>query len=253
MSLNIYGTTFLNDNELSFCLDTGLGIEIIQYMTWEGMNKFNEVKHLIDEYAKKSKKTSMHGICYDMVYSASDPMLRDIIKLRFALTFEIALFHGINQVVFHSTGNLREHRSETAAKYWIERCVEFWDDFYKYIPENMQILIENVDDTNPAALSAMIKAIGKPNIRCCFDVGHAYISSALPLDEWVDALGDVIAHIHLHDNNGKEDNHLTLGKGKIPLFKTLNRLIGVVPPDTPFVLECEKKPSMDWLRKHGFI
>lgn len=55
-----------------------------------------------------------------------------------------------------------------------------------------------------------------------FDVGHANISHNM--DQMMEDLRDQIAHIHLHDNCGDQDNHLALGTGTIDYPYLLKRL-----------------------------
>ena len=49
----------------------------------------------------------------------------------------------------------------------------------------------------------------------CFDIGHWFLFSEVPIDEWLDAMGPYLRHLHLHDNTGKSDAHLPVGEGKI--------------------------------------
>ena len=50
------------------------------------------------------------------------------------------------------------------------------------------------------------------------------VQGRAPLEEWLDVLGPFIGQLHLHDNGGKKDDHLALGRGRIdfrPLFAFL--------------------------------
>jgi len=51
-------------------------------------------------------------------------------------------------------------------------------------------------------------------LKACFDFGHANISPQ-GLNKSFEILKPYITHIHIHDNNGTKDEHLSLGKGKI--------------------------------------
>ena len=61
------------------------------------------------------------------------------------------------------------------------------------------------------------------NVGLCFDMGHAHATGQLE-----GFLGsDVIKytnHIHIHDNFGKEDEHLPLDRGNLPWRDVLDRL-----------------------------
>jgi sugar phosphate isomerase/epimerase len=56
-----------------------------------------------------------------------------------------------------------------------------------------------------------------PQYGFCLDVGHALIELGPrgPL-RYLEALGDRLLHLHLHDNHGQRDDHLPVGAGSVP-------------------------------------
>ncbi len=56
-------------------------------------------------------------------------------------------------------------------------------------------------------------------MRNCFDVGHAHVEATREGEEriqaYLDALGEDVIHLHLHDNHGGRDEHLPTGAGSI--------------------------------------
>ncbi|MDR0791374.1 MAG: sugar phosphate isomerase/epimerase, partial [Methanomassiliicoccaceae archaeon] len=64
-------------------------------------------------------------------------------------------------------------------------------------------------------------------VKVCFDIGHANTMSQI--DEMMDLLSDRIKNIHIHDNNGDNDDHMTIGDGRIdfpPILKRLSKYNG---------------------------
>ncbi len=53
-----------------------------------------------------------------------------------------------------------------------------------------------------------------PGLCACLDLGHLNTLDTTP-HEYIGALGEHLVHVHLHDNNGKRDEHLSLGKGSL--------------------------------------
>jgi sugar phosphate isomerase/epimerase len=51
------------------------------------------------------------------------------------------------------------------------------------------------------------------------DIGHAHITGGLEAYQGLDPI-----HFHLHDNDGKEDDHLPLGEGNLDIISVLKRL-----------------------------
>lgn len=73
-------------------------------------------------------------------------------------------------------------------------------------------------------LAALVDEVGSESVQCTFDVGHAEVDfSAI---EYAKILGRRIAHVHLHDCDGKRP-HLRLGDGKID-FKTLFKIFAEI-------------------------
>jgi sugar phosphate isomerase/epimerase len=54
--------------------------------------------------------------------------------------------------------------------------------------------------------------------------------------DYIDAFGDRLAHVHVHDNHGKWDEHLCLGRGKID-FRKIVRLLKEINYDRTVTFE----------------
>ena len=98
-----------------------------------------------------------------------------------------------------SLGELQEAAGELSVAFSVEN-MPAWDYFFLRFPEEIPLL-----DGQGFAL----------------DVGHAHLNGCLP-----GFLGNAMAHVHLHDNDGKSDSHDTIGKGSIdfgPVKKAMER------------------------------
>ena len=104
-----------------------------------------------------------------------------------------------------------------------KQFVKFWRDFLQDYGEIPTICIENVMDTEPQRLADAVAEVGDERLRLCLDVGHANLTPA-PMDEWLDAFLPQLAHVHLHNNVGKTDEHRALFDGTLDMpsiFKVL--------------------------------
>lgn len=95
--------------------------------------------------------------------------------------------------------------------------------------ERVDLMLENVpaESGNPLesidCFSHVMKAV--PELRFHFDVAHAFIENRMRgVRDYIDAFGDRLAHVHIHDNHGKHDEHLPLGMGKIDFRKVVRFL-----------------------------
>ena len=70
----------------------------------------------------------------------------------------------------------------------------------------------------------------------CFDTGHFLIFSRVTLNEWIDAFGDGLFGLHLHDNDGRMDLHQPVGEGAFD-FRSLCCQIQDMGLDPVVVLE----------------
>lgn len=249
----IYGTTY-NKNEVEFLKENNLGIEVLQYSHPTFADAFDQNHPQITEYIAGSKAVSMHGAYYDTFYASTDPLICQVAKKRFLQSIEIATFHGINHVVFHSSYRQFLNGSSIIANdAFVKASIEFWNDMKTHIPEGMTIYLENVEDEDPELFLQVLDGIASPQIRCCFDVGHAYFTGrSVSLNRWIDVLKAHIGYVHVHDNHGMFDDHLPLGQGSILLPGAINKIMHTAGEDVPFVLECNVQESVKWLRDIGY-
>lgn len=97
------------------------------------------------------------------------------------------------------------------------------DDFLRRLAEigerlGVVYLIENQPLNCPLGhdvirLAQAVRSVNSRAIRMCLDTGHAHITGNLA--ESVRAAADVIAYLHIHDNDGKVDDHRMPGDGNI--------------------------------------
>jgi sugar phosphate isomerase/epimerase len=77
------------------------------------------------------------------------------------------------------------------------------------------------------------------------DVGHASTASGEGLENYLQQFKKKVKHVHLHDNNRKEDQHLPLGAGKIDIPHAVKELRSFY--DGTITLEVHSE-DMDYLR-----
>jgi sugar phosphate isomerase/epimerase len=77
------------------------------------------------------------------------------------------------------------------------------------------------------------------NLNYCFDIGHAHLGHGVEAE--FEVMKERIRSTHLHDNDGKQDQHLFPGEGSIDWSKAM-RLLGSRPDQYPLLLEL-REPS----------
>ncbi|HCL67112.1 MAG TPA: sugar phosphate isomerase [Rhizobium sp.] len=93
------------------------------------------------------------------------------------------------------------------------------------------LMLENIDDTNPADRVDLVAAIGHPNLEVSLDTGHAHLAhgryNAPPVVDFIAAAGARLGHVHLQDADAYADRHWHPGEGTIswgPVFDALAAL-----------------------------
>ena len=99
---------------------------------------------------------------------------------------------------------------------------------------NVNVLIENSTKANMGEkyffltgreMKEFIEYVNHPLLHACWDLGHANIEGHQYED--IMTLGDDLRAIHVHDNNGKGDEHVALFTGTVNIDEVINALIDI--------------------------
>ena len=72
--------------------------------------------------------------------------------------------------------------------------------------------------TEPVELLSLLEGT---SLGICFDIGHAHTNRNI--DDFVKHV-QRFANVHIHDNDGTSDQHLTIGEGKIDFDHVLSAM-----------------------------
>lgn len=89
------------------------------------------------------------------------------------------------------------------------------------MPNYMGVLGITPDDLND-----IVRDIDSKYLGITFDIGHANTACGNPAKyvKELNKIGHGIIHVHCHDNNGNDDEHLKIGDGNIDFSSVLNEL-----------------------------
>jgi sugar phosphate isomerase/epimerase len=94
-----------------------------------------------------------------------------------------------------------------------------------------QLVIENIEDKDPLDRVLLAASFNSKAVRVSIDTGHAHYAhvstGAPPVDYYVDAAGDALAHVHIQDTDGYSDRHWIPGDGTVrwqAVFRAIGRL-----------------------------
>lgn len=227
----------------------GIGIEIAQYCTaWNMDEKFEAVHPKVLEEVDGVSNRLLHGPFNELFPCAIDPRARALAAERYRQAIGLAKEYGAKKVVIHGGYNPWIYYPV----WYVQQSILFWKDFLREDP-GLEIVLENVLETEPKMLLDIVKGVDDPRLRLCLDVGHVNAYSEIPVMDWLDAWSPYISHFHIHNNDGTWDSHSALMDGTIPMSK----LLAAIPekcPEASVTLELmEAESSLHWLTQNCLI
>ena len=230
----------------ALCEKYGLNYELLEF------SMGNAAVGAENYYKNCGRVKSIHGAFIDVNPGSSDAAFRELSEKRCSESCDLAMRLGAENVVFHSScfPFLRGAYIES----WAARCADFYMRLAEAYP-SLTVLIENSFDVDPAPIKMLTDKISAKNVGVCLDIGHVNYSRA-SVGEWFEALGERVKYLHLSDNGGVYDDHLTLGSGNVE-WEEASRLAEYLPAQTPVTLEVggveSIEASVEFLKANGFF
>ena len=203
------------DSSLELASEYGFGFEYNDFFIPDVMDDTALTDHIISRYkaAGVPDLCTMHGAFFDVLIFSYDKKIREISGLRVRQSLDIARKIGAKGVVFHTNHN-PALTADAYIKNWFDCNENFWRGVLDDYPD-LEIYMENMFDTSPDMLAGLAERLAdKANFGICFDYAHAVIYGS-DIDSWVTALAPYVKHMHINDNDLKNDLHLAAGDGKI--------------------------------------
>lgn len=198
--------------------EIGLSFEALDIYSFSTFNK------IADQLHRHGLKITLHGPFMDLSPGSPDPSVRELARRRFEQMLKLVPVFKPKTVVCHTGFDWK--RYWTMKDEWVENSLEFWSWLGACIrDEGSALMLENVYEHYPEDILVLLENLENQNVGFCFDAGHQNAFSRSSLSEWVEKLKPFIRQFHLHDNCGKWDDHLGMGKGDIDfpkLFSMVN-------------------------------
>ena len=119
---------------------------------------------------------------------------------------------------------------------------------------NQQIFMENMFDEAPDVLCSLAEEmVDCSNFGICLDYAHAIISDT-EAEHWMRTLGPFIKHMHINDNDQKNDLHKAVGTGQID-WKKFQQEMEDYEINASILVEVsgleKQKNSLEYMRRNG--
>lgn len=238
-----------NPRNIRECVDLaqehGLGIEVMAFAFPDILD--GDTKSLITTYKQLLRPVpgmlSMHGPFMDMAPGSPDRRINQVVIERYQQAIRIASELGIGLIVFHANFIAAIHTEEYRAG-WHSRNVYFWAPLADYARQyGVTIVVENMWEFDPYIIGDVVREVGHPNLGVCLDIGHAHLFGEVPFEDWLTALGPMLMHTHMNNNDGKIDIHMGFSHGILDYKDILDR-IRKLPKHPSITLEMDEVDFM---------
>jgi sugar phosphate isomerase/epimerase len=173
------------------------------------------------ELEERGIMCTVHAPFKDLSPGGVDREIRSISHDKIRRAVEIANLLRAKGIVCH--GAYDRWRFDGQEDLWLESSIDTWTKVLKDSGD-LPIMIENVFEEDPSTLITLFDHFKEKNLWFCFDTGHFNLFTKLPLMGWLLPLKDKLMEVHIHDNHGKSDEHLPVGRGDFP-FRELKDFI----------------------------
>ncbi len=199
-------------------------------------------------------RLGIHGPFCNLPLDCRDPDIRDVVQNRLNRGVDIAAELGATQMVLHSPystwnahnldGDLTSRADQVARVHQTLSPVVARAENH-----GVELVIENIEDKDPQDRVRLADSFGSDYVRVSLDTGHAHYAhgatGAPPVDYYVRAAGDRLAHVHVQDADGYADRHWAPGQGSVNWYAVFEA-IAQCAPQARLVLEL--RDSQDVLR-----
>lgn len=199
-----------------------------EFTHWELLADINQLlPDIADEFKQLTRSYdinfSVHAPFNDLNLAALNPQLRELAIEYIKQTIKTAHDLDITLITLHPghlspSGMYNIEKVQAANLKSIHEISEFASDFPVTIAlENMPMKHWTLGTT----VEEILGMIKNTQLGICFDIGHAFIQNEV--EGFLENIAR-INNVHIHDNNGRRDEHLILGKGAIDIPDIVNKL-----------------------------
>lgn len=183
-------------------------------------------KAVLDITASFDFRYLVHLPYIDVNLAGLNPTLRKASEKSMLKGIEFAADVDARLVVCHVGRLSRDFRNEMIARSFKNAlsCLKNLTTASKnhgivFTVENDHMSNDHILAGFPEELLVLVEEAG---CQLTLDVGHA--NTVTKIENFMDTLARHIVNIHLHDNNGEQDEHLSLGKGSMDFSAVMGNL-----------------------------
>jgi sugar phosphate isomerase/epimerase len=226
---------------IDFLRSNSIGAEIAAHDTNWLLNIFKESasRKLGEDLRDKKIKVRAAGPIFDLNPGSLDHVVRRHTQTCFLRSVDLANSLSARSLVLPSGFN--PLLPDESVEGWQELCLETWERVGESArKKGVEVIIKNVFDHSPDIILWLLDALEGLPFGVCLDVGHVNVYSNVEIKTWLGSFKKHLCEIHLHDNLGTSDDHLSIGEGIID-FKSLFRSLIKKDHLPPLTFDMERE------------
>ena len=182
-----------------------------------------QATHIRQQLAGYSGRLGIHGPFAGIDIACRDRDIQAVVQRRLIQALDFAEVIGATHMVVHSPFVSFGSAHSAIQPKTLDQSIHVAQHTMHPVLQRAHacgctIVIETILDQNPVHLRAFVTAFASPLVRHSIDVGHVRIThgrGGASITEWIRQNGDLLAHVHLQDNDGSFDAHWAPGYGDI--------------------------------------
>lgn len=210
----------------------------------------SEANAIAEQFHGAGRTITFHGPFMDLSPGSPDSNIQTISRQRFDQLASLVPVFKPKTVVCHT--GYDHKRYWPIREQWIENSLKIWAPLAAtFKREGARLMLENVYEKTPLEILPLIELLKPHDVGFCLDIGHQAVFGTVSLDQWVQSMAGYLQQLHLHDNNGDQDDHWALGQGTINIKRLLKGLVSRKIHPLAVTLEPHReedlKPSLEYL------
>lgn len=227
---------------------------------WSGL--VSEYKTLLDGY---KGRMGIHGPFWGLDIANEDPEIRTLVEKRMMQGLDVVEALGATHMVIHSPLTTWDHNNLSYNPGSRDKLIDRTHATLSRVVTRAEqlgcvLVIENIEDLDPFFRSELADSFESDSVAVSIDTGHANYAHGSnggpPVDYYIHAAAERLAHIHLQDTDGHADRHWAPGEGNIAWHEVF-RALAQYDNQPRLILElhdhAKVKAGADYLMRLGLV
>jgi sugar phosphate isomerase/epimerase len=209
----------------------------------------DRIRRILDGYRGR---LGIHGPFWGFTIDNHDPGIRSVVQRRLQQGLDVCHYVGASLMVVHSPYTTWDYNNfddnPGSRQDLIDRVHQtMWPVVKQAESLGVTLVLENIEDIDPHARVDLANSFDSDFVKVSIDTGHAHYAhgtnGAPPVDYYVEAAGDSLAHVHLQDADGYADRHWLPGEGNVN-WRAIFRSLGRFTSDPRLILEVKDQVNL---------